>query len=429
MTRPRTLNFQTALTVGVELLVAASAFLVLRLAAREFGPQGFGEFVAARRGLALIQLPLLMGLGIALPRFAALHGSRDADTETAHRHGFAGLLLGLLPSLTAATAILLAPGPAARLLFEDRALVTLSAPVALGLLGVSANTLSTAALRGHFALGYANLLQLAVMAVLPVVVFATKPAGAAQALWLQGLIATLIAGLAWCALLYRAIRGGGLRHGWPSGEARQLLRYGISRIPGEFALAALFSLPTLILIRSRGVAAAGQLSFALSVVTLFATAFAPIGLVLLPAASRLAGQGDHAGLRRLARRLALFGLPLAAVGVIVAWPLARWFTIWYLGPAFEEAVPLVRLGLLGVVPYVVYILFRNLLDAMDVRPINSRNLLVALVLTILPTFLWRSAEALALSTVGGLVLLGLLTGAAVRSCLRQAACSARSSHE
>jgi O-antigen/teichoic acid export membrane protein len=407
------------MTIAAEGAVAVVAFLVLRLAARQFGPDGFGEFVTARRALALVQLPLLVGAGISLPRFIALEGQRT-DRRAASRFLVAGLVLGLGPSLLVALLISLAPGISARILFEDRALQALSIPVALGLVGLSANTITTAALRGRFAIGLANLLQFTVMGILPLAVFATRPATAAEALWLQGILATLIAGAAWTALLVSAIRSGALADGVPGQAMRQLCHFGLPRVPGEFALVALFSLPPLIVLRSGGLTSAGHLSFALSILTLFGTGFAPIGLVLLPVASRLTGLGDVEGLRRLAYRLLWVGVPLAGAGVFLGWLLARWFTLWYLGAEFEAAVPLVRLALLGVVPYVIYILYRNLLDAMDVRPVNSRNLLVALVVALLPSLWWRSAEALLMALTAGLLVLGGLTAVALWARVRTA---------
>jgi O-antigen/teichoic acid export membrane protein len=316
-----------------------------------------------------------------------------------------------------AAAIALAPESAARVVLHDPALADLSVPIALGLVALSANTLSTAALRGLFAIGRANLLQLVVMGLLPILVFAGQPISAAQALRWQGISGVILAGSVWALLVGWSGRRRG--EGGSRRDLRELLRFGITRVPGEFALVGLFSLPPLLALRTEGPATAGHVSFALSIVTLFASVFAPIGLVLLPAASRLSSRGDLPGLRRQAKHLTLIGVPLAIAGVGLAWPLAGWFTTWYLGPAFVAAVPLVRLALLGVIPYVVYILFRNLLDAIDARPVNSRNLMVALAVCLLPALWWRSAEALMLAVAASLTVLGTLSAVAVRVRLRR----------
>ena len=139
-------------------------------------------------------------------------------------------------------------------------------------------------------------------------------------------------------------------------------------------------------------------------------AFAPVGLVLLPRASAQVATGDITGLRRLVLRILAGGILLAAIGVAVGELVIPRFIDWYFGPAFQPAVPIFRVCLLGAIPHAVYILMRSILDALDVKALNSRNLIIALVIAVAlclanTSLIWMSFSiVLALTVLGGLTL-------------------------
>ena len=55
----------------------ASQILVYKLAARDFGKEGFSEYAVARRTVSLLYPVALMGLGVALPRFLGYASGRE----------------------------------------------------------------------------------------------------------------------------------------------------------------------------------------------------------------------------------------------------------------------------------------------------------------------------------------------------------------
>ena len=100
---------------------------------------------------------------------------------------------------------------------------------------------------------------------------------------------------------------------------------------------------------------------------------------------------------------------LAAIGVIIGELLIPPFIRWYFGEAFLPAVPYFRAILLGAIPYAIYILMRSILDALDVRAVNSRNLVVTLAVVVILCLVNRSLMWMSGSIVAALVLLGTLT--------------------
>jgi O-antigen/teichoic acid export membrane protein len=100
---------------------------------------------------------------------------------------------------------------------------------------------------------------------------------------------------------------------------------------------------------------------------------------------------------------------LATLGVVIGELLIPFFVRWYFGEAFVPAIPYFRAVLLGAIPYAVYILMRSILDALDVKAINSRNLIVTLCVVIILCFVNRNILWMSFSLVGSLALLGALT--------------------
>ncbi|MER3420934.1 MAG: hypothetical protein C4290_10605, partial [Chloroflexota bacterium] len=128
----------------------------------------------------------------------------------------------------------------------------------------------------------------------------------------------------------------------------KLARFGASRVPADFLHMALLGLPSLVVAHRHGVELAGQVAFAFSLVAMAGSVFWPIGLVLLPQASRLASQGHSAELYRHVRVVAAYGVGAAVVVTLAGEALAGVGVRLFMGAEFGGAVPVVRVGLLAV---------------------------------------------------------------------------------
>jgi O-antigen/teichoic acid export membrane protein len=165
---------------------------------------------------------------------------------------------------------------------------------------------------------------------------------------------------------------------------------------------------------------AGHFSAGISLLSLVGGVFGPVGLVMLPRASAQVAQGDLAGLRRIVVKMLAAGLVLAVVIVALGELLIPPFVRWYFGEEFLPAIPVFRICLLGAIPFVVYVLLRNILDALDVKAINSRNLIITLALLLILCFLRTDIFSMSLSLLVSLTLLGCLSLWETRARLRPA---------
>jgi O-antigen/teichoic acid export membrane protein len=391
-----------------ELLVTIAGILVLKFAAALLGPLGFGEYSLSRRAVGMLYLPLVMGLGVAAPRYIAITRAGVMTGYTESAFATATLTAGLLPPLTIILLLNIAPSFAATILFGSGALAHMVPPASIALAGIALHSMVYAVYRGRSEMRFANVLQSIDLAIIPVMAFLISSNNAAAVLTTTGVSWLIVSGIALLHALYRE------RADWRGlATMRQhlgvLLRFGLPRVPGEFALVGLFAIPSLLAVRAHGVIEAGQFSAALSVLTMAAGTFAPVGLVVLPRASAQVATGDLAGLRHLVLRILGGGILLAATGVAIGEILIPPFIRWYFGEAFLPAVPYFRAVLLGAIPYAVYILMRSILDALDVRAVNSRNLIVTLCVAVILCLVNRSLLWMSGSIVASLILLGSLT--------------------
>ncbi len=399
---------QLTWTLITELVVMAASILLLKLAAQFLGAAGFGEYTLTRRAVALLYLPLVMGLGIAAPRYIAISRAGALPGYTEGRFAVATLTAGLLPSLVVILLMNVRPEASSALFFGTVSMKRLvpSATAALG--GLAIHTIVYAIFRGRGEMRLANLLQLFNNGVVPVTAFYLAPHDAAVVLMATGATWIVTSGMALIVVLMREKLDERPERNTVE-HLRLLLRYGLPRVPGDFALVGLFALPALIALRAHGVVAAGQFSAGMSLLALVSGVFAPVGLVVMPRAAAQAAIGDLAGLRRLMVRMLVGGMVLVVAGVIVGELLIPSFVRWYFGKEFEPAIPIFRACLLGAIPYVVYVLLRNILDAMDVRALNSRNLIVTLVLLVTLCLLRTDIMSMALSLLAALTLLSILS--------------------
>ncbi len=399
---------QLVWTMLTELMVTASGILILKLAASILGPVGFGEYALSRRAVGLLYLPLVMGLGIAAPRYIAIARAGAMSGFSESSFATATLTAGLLPPLAIVILLNLAPQWGATLIFGTVEMARLVPAATIALAGIALHAMVYAVYRGRSEMNFANTLQLINLGFMPLIAFALGERTAAAVLTVMGSGWLIVSGVGLLHILWRE------RTEWRGlasmrEHLKVLLRFGLPRVPGEFALVGLFAVPSLIAVRAHGVVEAGQFSAALSVLTMASGVFAPVGLVILPRASAQAAMGDFHGLRRLVLKILVGGILLATAGVVLGEILLPTLVRWYFGNAFVSAVPVFRACLIGAIPYAVYILMRSILDAIDVKAVNSRNLIISFSAAVVLSLLNKSIIWMSFSIVASLGLLGLLT--------------------
>ncbi len=392
-------------TFLTEFVVLGGSILVLKLAAVYWGGSGFGEFILGRRLIGLLQPAVLCGMGLAITRNVAMSRASQSGTEWPSLDG--ALLITSVTILLAAAFLLIPSRFVAAVFFGNGSLAPLSRALAPCVAGLVLHYIVYGVLRGRNASREANLLQAVNLGLLPLAAFAIPRLTAVTLLTVLGLGQMVVS----LGVLYRLRRPGPAAESlpgiWREG-GRELLRYGAPRVPGEFMLGALGTLPVTAAAHYGGPVLAGQVGLGLSLLTLVGSVFTPLGIIMLPSISGRVATGDVAGLGREVRRLTLACVGLTIVGTITLELLAPWALPLVFGPEFAAAVTPIRVIVLGAVPYVCYVILRNVLDAIHAAPLNAGNLAVGLLVQGAFLVLGRAAM-IPVAIAAGMTTLGLMT--------------------
>lgn len=405
-------------TFIAEFLVMISGILVYKLAAHFLGNVGFSEYALSRRVVSLVQPALIMGFGVGIPRYIAYSfRSSNKNPDFYFLSALFMLLMFVFPSLLM---MYLFKEKMAFLVFGSADYAYLIFPICLMLLGILNHIVSYTYFQGKLSMVKANLLQIINIAIVPFVVFLIANN--------TEKILTLLGGL-WCVnsflaliFIFQKLQIPALsKNIFP--YAKELWMYSIQRVPGDFGMAALLSIASIMCVHMASVKEAGYIAFGVSILSAGGSVFAPIGLVLLPQASQMIASTDLVTLRRYVKKILKTSLSLTLLGVIAFEIFADKLMTLYLGSSFLELSSIARLMAIGIVPYTIFVTMRSIIDSYYVRAVNTRNIIICLLFFLLAGALTVSFAAsykyLVIEFILALFLLGILTLIEIRQIFSQ----------
>ena len=388
-------------TFITEALVIAGYLFAFRLVALNLGATGFGEYALARRTLSVVVPLAAVGLDIGITRYVS-YAAHERSPKSAG-YAPAGLVM-LAVSIPLLSAVLLAfSGFWAQLFFGSASYsgTVMSLPVVL--LGGSLHVVAYGYLRGLAQIQKANLLMAvnhAVVPVLSIILFGHSVTAILVAMGVGWTVVSLIP-LARLPMSTIDLRG----------RIRELARFGIPRVPGDVVQLLLFALPGILVAHSSNIRTAGIVAFGVAAVSAIGSGLTPVSFVLLPVASRMFASESVGKLRAEIVEvvaITLAGALLLVVGLeVFAGPLVA----AYLGPGFQSEVDILRLTLVGALPWGAYITLRSVVDARHVKPINARNMVISFAcFVVLALTLPRVTDATTSAVLAFVIALYVLAG-------------------
>ncbi|HKV89431.1 MAG TPA: class I SAM-dependent methyltransferase [Candidatus Dormibacteraeota bacterium] len=389
-------------TFLTEVLVIASYLVAFRLVAIRLGVAGFGEYALTRRNLALISPLVVVGLDVAIARYVAFATHKRASRPG----GYAAVAL-LVMAVTVGIAcalLLLFPALFANLLFGSPVYAGLVRALTVMLAGSSLHLIAYGFLRGRSQIQLANLLMALNHAVVPVAaVYLGKDVP--QILLLMG------AGWIVISSVYLALAG--LTFERRGEHMRELLRFGLPRVPGDFLQLALFALPGILVAHVVDVKTAGIVAFGVAALGMVGTALTPISFVLLPAVTGLFARGWGEQVRQRVIEVVRLAVPALVAGTLVLEFFAKPIIADYLGNQFAAGADVLRVIMIAALPWGLYVILKSVIDARYVRPINARNMAIAFATFVLVALVSRlftsSYQLILVAFVSALFVLGALT--------------------
>jgi O-antigen/teichoic acid export membrane protein len=393
-----------ATTFAAEAVVITGYLLTFRIVALHLGTAGFAEYALSRRALAVLAPVGLIGVDMAMARFLALNQGNRSRENGAYP---AAALLVMVSAVTLLSGLLVAfRDPMSQLFFGSRAYSQLILPLPLLLLGSGLHGVAYGYLRGLVKIPPANVLVALNQGLVPLL----------AALAVGGSVMTLlvVVGIAWCIVSTAFLVRTPMVTSQIRLRVRELVGYGGRRIPGDLLQLGLFALPGILVAQSGNISEAGAVAFGVAAIGMVGSALTPIQFVLLPVAARYLSSGSIRELRRHVGSLVRLTIIILSAGTVVAELSANVVIRAYLGAGFDSATGVLRLIMLGALPWGIVVTLRSVIDARHYRAVNARNMGAAfasfvLVAVALHVLVGPAQWTIVVAFVVGLYTVGVLT--------------------
>jgi O-antigen/teichoic acid export membrane protein len=394
--------------VALTALTSVGAILSLVYVTRviaQLGPEAFGAYGLSRRLLTVLTSLTTIPLGVALTRSIAL-----ADTQAKRRQYFAcGLAVALIAGGIALAFAFSFRNVTARIVFHDSAYAWLLVATTALFAAMCVYSPTYSYFRGGGRMDLANAANFVFLSLAPVAAVLLLFHLRSVTLIVFGIAAgTVFAAVPAFAVLRQGRAGDGV---WS--RFAELREYALPRVPGGLAFSALLAIGPYVASATGALKGAGFLIIGQSLVTITEAGTESFGLVALPKVAGLVAARNSDFLRaRIADILTL----VVQVGMFATVQLLLWSDqivyVW-LGHSYGQAIPIVRISVLAIVPYLAYSMLRSVIDAVEVRAINTRNVFAAAVSSAIASGLAAVTHAgllgLAAATVFGMTVLGALS--------------------
>jgi O-antigen/teichoic acid export membrane protein len=396
------------LFTGVTSVITLAALVLFtRFLATGLGPAQFGAYALARRFWSILA-SLTTVLGLALTRQIAV--SREPSERQAYL--LAGSISAIAIAVAGVALGLVFRHPLTALVFHDPRQTPLLLATLVLFAGNCAYCVLYALYRGSRNMTRANWWNLAVVAIGPTfIAWYYAPSGRIELILL---LSAALLGITIIPLAFQLARAVSRRHASAVADhLRELARYGVPRIPVGFGFASMLAFAPLMAAHRGWVEGAGYLVTAQALVTMAQSGTEAFSLVALPKVAELVSVDNQEFLAERISDIAIFAVHL---GVFAALQLMLWadvLVLGWLGPQYAPAIPIVRITLLAILPFLGYSMLRTIIDGVEVRAVNTLNVSVALAVTAggcwAATHLGFGLNGLAVGTTLGFYTLGLLT--------------------
>lgn len=368
------------LTSVTELGVLIAGLAIVSLVGRLMGVAALGEYLLLRRVLAWLQPAEQLGLGNALPRFVA-YGVGRPEREL---RGYLGISLASGGGLAATVCLILYAGRTVfgRWLFGNSEMERLILPLGLIALGMTVHNCAYGYFRGRLELIPANVLQALNVVIFPLVaVIALARTHSIPLIVSATGLLVLGCAVATCALVLG--RGVGMGPAGAGAATSGLLRYGLPRVPGDFALGAFLALGPLVAMRFVPVSQVTSLLIGISILSAVSASATPVGTLMLSKVSMMLVQDRKAEVCVHLRYLLAAAAVLATFVCLQLVVFAGSVLHLWLGQRFNGEITVVRITLLAIPFYLVYCCLRGSVDAASITAYNTRNLVLSLAVFVI----------------------------------------------
>jgi len=366
------------LTFFTQIFVLISTLLIYRFAKNHFGEIGFTTYSLTRRNVAFLLPAFSMGLGVALPKYIAF--SIGENTKKENIFFVSGLIIVSIVILLLVIITFLTKDKLAFLLYGNVRYSYFIFPIFISISGTLYHFIAYSYFRGRLEMVQANLLQFINLGIIPI--FSFFLSSKIQEVFLFNGISIFFISLVAILIVLRN-RKSSLMKNEIVYCGKELIGYGIQRVPGDFGLAAFFSLPAIIYSHVTDIETAGYVAFGISLLNMVGQIFAPIGQIYLPKISGLIAQGNSDLVKSYTNKLLIITVLLTVSGIIVFELFPKFILELYLGNVNNKLIFYTRTIILAALGFAIYVSMRSIIDAVYKTSYNSINIIISLLIFIL----------------------------------------------
>lgn len=405
-------------TAGGQVAVMLLALIVNKLMTAYLAPADYTIFSIANKGASVLAFVMLLGLGIALPRYIARFRAHS-DLRGEMNFVYASCGIFLVTTAVVSVAIVVFKDFFAQIIFNDQAHAGLVVPMIIFAFGVAASTFLYSYLRGIDKFKEYSLAQI-IVSIVGVAIVIICGANIGLHLQARGVVSVMLSFIGVAALLWVSYKTLQLDRKLIFKNIKTIFLYCLPRVPGEFFLFAFTVIPLVIINTRFGSEPAAAFAIAITLNMAIVPVFQFVGTVLLPYVSKNLAKGNTKDISTMVNKLRklylILGIGSILPVVFFTDPIIRLL----FSAEYTVYADTVRIVYLSVVPYALYLLLRNPIDAVSVIPFNTFNLGASLLLLALATLVSPSLLICAVAFPVSYLLLGLLSEVTWRIQLKRA---------
>ena len=395
-------------TTVTSLIAITSMIFIIRFLAKGLGPEEFGAYSLARRIISNIVPIATLSIEIALARYIAMTNKNKVQGS----YVVSSLILVGTTLILLLIIVVSASKHLSYLIFHSTEYLNLYYASFFLLIGYSIFAITYAFFRGNQQFNAANSLQLSLMAIIPLIIsyILAYKKNSSLIVFLMGVAFYL----SFIPLVLIILKTKLPRLSDIKSSIKTLLKYCIPRVPAGFALAGLLTLGPLLASYIGGLKEAGYFVIGQSAFKVMEAAIVGFGLVALPKVSQLIAEDKVEFLKSKIEDMIIMIFQLGIFVTIHTFIWSKEIVLVWLGSEYIESVPIMKIIILSLGPYLGYVILRSIIDAVEVRAINTMNLFLSLVFAVVASLIFIYAGfgiiGLAVGTTLGFITLGILTG-------------------
>jgi O-antigen/teichoic acid export membrane protein len=387
----------TIITFIGQIVVLLTNFVINKMMSVFLDISDFGIFNLAKRFSSVIGFVILIELGISIPRYFAMY--KQKNHKKAMEYYLTGFYLMLFLSLATLIVGYFSQEFVSVAVFGNYKHTELSMPIIIYAIGLCWNTFCFSSFRGAEYFILYNVIQIfsQILNIVVIFIFRFKNLGEIITAWgLSNILIVLPLFILFSKLNNFPI----LFHiqNFKS-KLKDLILYGAPRILGEIVQFSYYLLPLIFVNRRFGGYQTGLFSASTGILQAFLPFFSYIGIILLPSVSKAVMNNSLKEVKSqisfLIKLYFLVSFLIVIIGFLFSKPI---ITLLY-SEKYSQNKLIIGILLLTLVPRAQFLLLRNPIDAIAVKPYNTFNLGISMIVMIFVIFLSNNIVLIALSFV------------------------------